>query len=128
MGEIKMFRENSEQFTPDAMIKYAEQIGVRYIDIMVAQSRLETSNYHSNIFCNSRNLFGMKKARIRPTTAIGEQYGHAYYMNWKQSVSDYKLWQDALPKRINTRREYIAYIKNNYAEDKNYINKLKQML
>jgi flagellum-specific peptidoglycan hydrolase FlgJ len=70
----------------------------------------------------------MKTATKRSSTNKGEQHGHAYYDNWRESVLDFALWQCRYLSTINTRGEYLRYLKANYAEDPNYINKLEKML
>ena len=42
----------------------------------------------------------MKQARARATTANGTQLGHAYYDDWKESVTDYALYQAAYLNKI----------------------------
>lgn len=105
-----------------------EEIGVAHPDIAIAQARLETGNFTSKVFKENNNLFGMKLAKSRPTTAITDRNNHASYKDWVQSVLDYKLWQDNVVKKHRSRRAYLKYLAENYAEDKQYINKLKQML
>jgi flagellum-specific peptidoglycan hydrolase FlgJ len=70
----------------------------------------------------------MKTTTKRSSTNKGEQHGHAYYDNWRESVLDFALWQCRYLSTINTRGEYLRYLKANYAEDPNYINKLEKML
>jgi uncharacterized FlgJ-related protein len=110
------------------MLKIMNQIGIAYPDIVLAQARLETGNFTSKVFKENNNLFGMKLPRVRNTTAIGEQNSHADYASWRQSIADYKLWQDDVIVGIKSKRQYLSYLSKNYAEDKKYIHKLKQML
>lgn len=115
-------------FTPSSALKLIEDLGIAYPEIVLAQAKLETGNFTSKIFRENNNLFGMKLARQRETTAIGEQYNHAKYISWVQSIVDYKLWQDKFIHKTKTRRAYLKYLSENYAQDKKYINKLKQMI
>ena len=62
----------------------------------------------------------MKQARARATTAKGTQLGHAYYDNWKESVTDYALYQAAYLNKLRTESKYLKYLDKNYAEAKNY--------
>lgn len=96
---------------------------IQYPEIVLAQIRLETGNLSSNICKNNKNLFGMKLPKKRETTAIGEQFGHANYANYSDSVKDYALWQQSRYKG----GDYYAFLEDiGYAQDKEYINKLKQ--
>ena len=69
----------------------------------------------------------MKVATIRPTTNIGEENGHAAFKNWRQSVIDYALYSSCYLTRM-TRDEYFAYLGSRYAEDPNYIMRVKQII
>jgi uncharacterized FlgJ-related protein len=108
--------------------KQLVRIGVAYPDVALAQAKIETGNFTSRIFIENNNMFGMKLPERRRTTAIGEQYNHAEYTDWIQSIKDYKIWQDKMIHRAPTKRSYLSYLKRNYAEDKNYINKIKEII
>ena len=84
------------------------KLGIVYPDIALAQAKWESTHFTSKIFQEGNNLFGMRLAYQRDTTAIGKHRNHAKYKNWQDSVKDYKLWQssngmDKLPKD-----QYIA--------------------
>ena len=115
-------------FSEDKLERIAKDFGIMHPEVVVAQAKLETGNFTSKVFIENHNLFGMKLARQRETTAIGEQYNHARYISWVQSLMDYKLWQDKYASKFKTRRAYLKYLSENYAQDKKYIHKLKQML
>ena len=108
--------------------KQLVKIGVAYPDVVLAQAKIETGNFTSKIFRENNNMFGMKLPYRRQTTAVGESRNHAKYTDWIQSIRDYKLWQDKMIHRAPTKRAYLAYLRRNYAEDKNYIKKIKQII
>jgi len=96
---------------------------IQYPEIVLAQIRLETGNLKSRICKENKNLFGMKYPRKRETTAIGEQFGHAMYSTYSDCIKDYALWQQSRYKG----GDYYAFLEDiGYAQDKDYINKLKQ--
>jgi uncharacterized FlgJ-related protein len=128
IGQIQINTQTRNQFSESSMINLAKSLGVKYIDIMVAQARIETGWYKSKIFIHNNNLFGMKLPERRLTTAIGSDRGHAQYISWQQSVADYKIWQSKVLIKNNSRRKYLSYIGRNYAEDSNYINLIKKQL
>lgn len=128
VGSATFKTEMAMPFSTANMLKIMNQIGIAYPDVVLAQARLETGNFTSKVFKENNNLFGMKLPRVRNTTAIGEQNSHADYASWRQSIIDYKLWQDDVIVGIKSKRQYLSYLSKNYAEDKKYINKLKQML
>lgn len=94
----------------------------------MAQAKLESGHFTSHIFKKNHNLFGMKFPRQRKTTAIGANKGHSLYTNWKSSVLDYKLWQDAMIHRVNDEESYLLFLKKRYASDPTYVKQLKIML
>lgn len=104
------------------------ELGIAYPDIVLAQAKIETGNFTSKIFRENNNMFGMKLPGRRATTAVGKRYNHARYTNWLQSLRDYKLWQDQMIHKAPTKHAYLAYLSRNYAEDKNYIRKIKQII
>jgi uncharacterized FlgJ-related protein len=105
-----------------------KQIGILYPEIVLAQAKIETGNFTSVIFIENNNLFGMKLPERRKTTAVGENRNHAKYTSWVQSLLDYKIWQDGMIHKAPTKRSYLSYLRRNYAEDKNYIKKIKQII
>lgn len=91
------------------------------------QARLETYNFQSAVFFENNNLFGMKRALVRPTTATGTNRGHATYDHWTCSVDDYKL-RYLYFTRNRQYTDYLAFlIETGYAEDDRYIHKLTLM-
>lgn len=114
------------KFTDENLMIMIERSGIRFPDIVFAQAMLETGHFKSRIFVEANNLFGMKLARSRPTTAIGEYSGHAMYEDWVSSVMDYALYQSAYLRKLNTREQYYEYLSQNYAEDPNYVTKLRR--
>jgi uncharacterized FlgJ-related protein len=128
IGQIDINAKIQTQFSESRMIHLAKSLGIKYIDIMVAQSRIETGWYTSKIFIHNKNLFGMKLPERRSTTAIGSNRGHAQYTSWQQSVADYKIWQSKVLIKNKSRRKYLSYIGRNYAENDNYLTMIKQQL
>lgn len=91
----------------------------KFPEIIYAQAILETGNFKSKVFIENNNLFGMKQAGRRVTTALGTENSHAFYKNWKESVSDRALFESAYLRNLS-REEYMRYLKLNYAEIKDY--------
>lgn len=103
-------------------------MNIRFPHIVYAQAQLETGNFTSHIFQVNNNLFGMREAKRRPTTNKGTENGHAYFDNWKESVVDYAFYQAAYLFKLKNEGEYWDYLGQNYAEDPNYVNKLKKII
>lgn len=117
------------EFSNDELKKYLKEIHIKFPDIVYAQAVLETGNFCSPLFIAHSNMFGMKLAKNRPqvysyVTKNG-YIGHGN--NWKESVINYALFQAAYMRKLN-KDQYYAYLKDNYAEDPNYVKKLKKIV
>lgn len=126
-ARVVLLKEQNE-FSEEKLDAYIKELNIKFPHIVKAQSILETGNYQSEVFRANNNLFGMKVAKLRPTTALGENLGHAYYANWRNSVLDYAFYSAAYLRNIKTEDEYFQYLKANYAEDPNYVTKIKQLI
>jgi hypothetical protein len=80
------------------------------------------------MFKENNNLFGMKEATQRIYTSKGSQNGHAYYTNWMESLYDYGFYCATYLSSIKQEDEYYNYLSQFYAEDKNYVDKLKTII
>lgn len=104
---------------------YAEVISP---EIVYKQAQIETGQFTSNLLWRGNNVFGMKMARRRETTATSIVYGHAGYSHWYDSVKDYVLWQRWHKERGYSLDNYLLFLQEvGYATDINYINKLKSI-
>jgi len=118
---ISIESSTEDAFEEGKFKEYLQDLNVKFPHIVYAQAVLETGRFSSKIFRNNNNLFGMKEARQRATTNAGTELGHAVYNNWRESVVDYALYQCAFLSKIRTEEAYYAYLRENYAEDPNYI-------
>lgn len=60
--------------------------------LYTSQAAFETANFTSDVYHNNNNMFGMRKAKVRKNTAVGERSGFATYDSLQQSVVDRLLW------------------------------------
>lgn len=118
---------NKEKFTPELLKKEIESLKIQHPDIVFAQCQIESANFTSNIWKQNNNCVGMKLAQTRATTAIGEQFNHALYKNWRDCLIDYSIWQMAYAKNLS-KEEYLQLLHEIYAENKNYVTLIKQKL
>jgi len=125
-----ILRENDKanEFTPEKLKAYILELNIRFPHIVYAQAQLESGRFKSKIFKENNNLFGMKQARRRPTTNKGEENGHAFYDNWKESVVDYAFYSAQYLSHIKSEKEYFDYLGQNYAEDPKYVPKLLKII
>lgn len=114
---------NESDFSEKALVSFMKKLKIKYPETVLAQARLETGNFTSDIFKENHNLFGMKLAETRPTSAIGVNRGHAQYRNWKDSVIDYALLQSYIIAKLPNlnAKEYRTYIQKFYSETSDYL-------
>jgi uncharacterized FlgJ-related protein len=126
-ARLIVMREDNE-FSQEKLKEYILQLNIKFPQIVLAQAELESGNFTSPIFKENHNFFGMKCARLRPTTNKGENKGHAYFDTWRDCVVDYAFYSAAYLNDIKSEAEYLDYLRQNYAEDPNYVDKLKQIM
>ena len=110
---------------------------VKYKKVVIAQGILESNFFQSQIFNENNNWLGLKCAKLRPTTCIGTNRGHAAYLSMDACLKDYILWQNMIleneirkgRKLPKTDKEYVdLLVRYKYAEDKNYKRKILRIL
>ena len=117
-----------DEFSKEKLKEYILELNIKYPHIVMAQAEIESGNFTSKIFKENHNLFGMKVATKRPTTNKGEQYKHAYYDSWRESVVDYAFYSAQYLSDLKTEKEYLEYLRQNYAEDTTYVNKILSII
>jgi len=117
-----------DAFSQEALVEELKRLNIKFPHIVLAQAMIESGHFQSNIFMANNNLFGMKQARQRCTTAKGTNLNHAYYDNWKESVMDYALFQSAYLRKLKTEAQYLKYLDRNYAEAQNYDKAVNNMI
>ena len=112
-----------EEFSEKALIALMKELKIKYPEVALAQARLETGNFTSAIFKENHNLFGMKMAETRPSSATGIKRGHAAYTNWKESVVDYALYQSFTMAKLKSisKEAYRKHIQKHYSETADYL-------
>ena len=118
----------NDEFSPQKLIAMLEDLNVKYPHIVFAQSMIETGHWTSPLFIENSNLFGMKQAKRRVTSALGTKNGHAYYDHWRDSVYDYAFYQSKYLSKAATEEEYLAYLGRSYAEAGHYVNALRRII
>jgi uncharacterized FlgJ-related protein len=125
--KLIVIREYNE-FSEVKLIAKIAELNFRFPHIILAQAKLESGHFKSTIFLENNNMFGMKEAKLRSNLAKGTNRNHAYYTTWQESVIDYALYYSTYLHDIKTEGEYFEYLKQNYAEDKTYVQRLKQII
>jgi hypothetical protein len=83
--------------------------------VAIAQSKIETSHYTSNVCKENKNLFGIKWHKCKYVK--GAENGHATFKTYKDCIKCY----------CHIQTMYLKAIDGKYAENPNYISLIKQM-
>ncbi|WQJ53568.1 MAG: endolysin [Wendovervirus sonii] len=112
-----------------SVYQFIIESGAWYPDIIMAQWCIESSYGTSDIAKNTNNCFGMRIVKTRPTLQIAdkEYKGYGVYRNWQHSILDRVLWDLHVFDTMPNKESYLKVIQNVYAEDKNYIPKIKNI-
>ena len=111
----------------DEVLEYIYELRLDHPNIVFAQAIKESGNFTSIVFKENHNLFGMRVPERRATTCIGINRTYAVYSNWKASILDYALYQEAYMKNL-TEEEYLKKLQRTYAEDTLYTKDLKSLM
>lgn len=120
----RVYLLGEEDLNESRAVHLMQELGIEHPHIVFAQMRIESGNFKSNISTTNNNFFGMKHPKQRITTSKGNKNGYASYENWALSIVDYGLWQRRCASGL-TEDEYYALLKDKYAEDDNYVPKVK---
>ena len=117
----------TEQEFSDSLLEYIYEMRIEHPYVVYAQALKESARFTSNIYKENHNLFGMKVPERRSTVVIGVNRGHAVYLDWKMSVIDYALFQEAYMSGLSE-DEYLVRLGRIYASDTNYEKDLRKLL
>jgi flagellum-specific peptidoglycan hydrolase FlgJ len=120
--------KKTDEFSKEKMVQMLKDLNVKFPYIVLAQSIQETGHWNSAIFLENHNLFGMKEAQRRITTAEGTNRNHAYYNHWRESVYDYAFYQCRYLSGIRSESEYFEYLNASYAEDSGYVEAIRKVI
>ena len=106
-----------ENKTPEEGIDEALQYyKIEHPTIVKAQAILETGNFTSNLCIKNNNLFGLYDSKNKR---------YYSYKHWWESVEAYKK---LIQRKYNNSKYYYMFLEDiKYAEDKDYIDKLKKI-
>ena len=101
----------------EGLIEALDYYNVEYPNIVYAQAILETGHFKSKVYREYNNLFGLYNSRTK-----------SYYKfdHWSESVIAYL---DFIQNKYKPPNDYYKFLSNiGYAEDPEYINKLKRIV
>ena len=116
------FINQPEQINDSILYAFLKDNNAWYPEILLKQAKLESSNYTSNVYKKSNNLYGMKKVGKRLTTQLKDTYnGYGMYTNWCESVLDRMLWDITYFNNEKPTEEEYLNAMSIYAEAENYV-------
>jgi flagellum-specific peptidoglycan hydrolase FlgJ len=117
-GEVASIKWRQNHFKLNESNLYDELLaqGVGFPNIVVAQAILETGHFKSHACKTLNNLFGLRN----------NDGTYMSFEHWTDAVAAYKKY---IQKYESPPDDYYEYLdKLDYAEDKNYTTKLKQII
>lgn len=124
----EVYSEKDSLISDRLLYEYMQVMRIPHKEVVLMQAKIESANYSSGIFKRNNNLFGMKVPRSRVTVAEAGRNGYAEYQTWKESVNDYAFWQFSHNVTELSQEEYLQYLGKIYAEDPNYVIKIRNMV
>ena len=112
----------------EILYNYLKTMRVPHADIIVAQAHLESQNFTSNLFKRQNNFLGMKIPRQRISTTGQGKGEYKDYTNWQECTTDYIFWMHHHQAHKLNRDEYFNLLGKIYAEDPEYVKKLKGII
>lgn len=125
----KVVVQQDNNVTKEKLYEQIIKFGIKFPDIVFAQAMIESGELTSKLFKTANNMFGMRFPSIRETTAQGKTTsGYSRYEDWNFGVYDYFLWQDHMLRNRDeiTKSQYFSLLGRVYAEDPNYVSKVKK--
>lgn len=119
---IKVLVWENEELMPDFFTQDPNEglmncliyLGIKHPEIVYKQAILETGNFQSNLCIYHNNLFGLRK---------GKEYYK--FKHWSESVL---MYRNRIQSRLKENEDYYDFLSRiKYAEDSEYINKLKNI-
>lgn len=123
-----LIAEKANEFSEEKFVAKIKELNIKHPHIALAQAYLESGMFTSKMFKENNNMFGMKEARSRINLAQGTQYNHAYFESWEDCLLDYAYYRATYTSKLKTEQQFYTYLGNYYAEDPNYVSKLKNMV
>ena len=107
-----------------------EKHKIKFSHIVLAQAKLESNNFKSDLYKRNWNCFGMKVPAQRWTFAENtHDWGnYARYSSLENCIMDYKSWQLSNCATVTNSEAYLQLLGKVFAEDKKYVERLKEII
>jgi flagellum-specific peptidoglycan hydrolase FlgJ len=120
-------QKEKDKFSKERFVEELKNKKIKFPHIIMAQAILESGFGKSQIFKENNNLFGMRLARSRMTTASKAKSNFAYYDKWQDCVLDMGYYQASL-NNLNTEEKYFLFLGAIYAQNSEYVVHLKNII
>ena len=97
-------------------------------EIILAQAVEESGHFTNELYKFNHNFTSMKDSQSRITTTGRGKGKFKMYKDWQECVTDYIFWQFTFNTDKMTDQEYLQFIGKVYAEDTNYLSKIKDTM
>lgn len=101
------------KLSDSSITKELTKLGCVLPGVALAQFKIETGHFKSDICRENKNIAGMRTSTSK--YVIGKNRGHCIYRTYRDCLRDY----------IRVQNHYLASIDGKYAEAKGYIGQLK---
>jgi hypothetical protein len=119
VSQTEIISKPKIKLTDSIVYDYMLKLNIEHPKVVLAQAKIESASYTSNVYNNTCNLFGMGLARSRASLAIGSYKGYSVFESWELCVVDYALFQSRFLHGLSE-EEYLNKLQKTYAENPNY--------
>lgn len=127
-SEMRVILLERDAFSQDKLVSLIKTMNFSFPYIVLAQAIHESNNFTSPLFLENNNMMGMKEPLQRVNSANGSKRDYAYYNTWKESLYDYGLYTTSYLSKITSEDMYYSFLQQYYAEDPDYVNKIKNII
>jgi uncharacterized FlgJ-related protein len=103
------------KLTEKEILKELIKQGCVLPNVAFAQMKIETGNFKSAICRENKNIAGIKTSKSKHV--VGMNRGHCSYKTYKDCIKDY----------VRIQNRYLKNIDGRYAENPQYVQKLKSL-
>jgi beta-lactamase class D len=113
-----LLQPKEQECTPQNVKDFIIKMNLKFPKIVYQQVMCESAYLQSPTFKEFNNLLGMENAKSRPTVGTDVGVRWAKYDNWKQSITDYALWQASYTTKISSEEDYYTFLDEVYCSYK----------
>jgi flagellum-specific peptidoglycan hydrolase FlgJ len=113
----------SNELTKENVYAEIMRCDIKFSDIVLSQTLLETGHYKSHNCLQRNNLLGLKGGEKTPDNL----HGYRIFNHWRESIQCYKDWQET--RLTDSCTDYFQFLVDwKYAESPEYCDKLRSIV